>query len=145
MSDSFRAALAGFSHAFRNERNVRIHCACTVLVLGLALFFRMDGLRLALLCVAIGGVLGAELFNTAVEAVVDLYTDQYHPLARTAKDVAAAAVLVQAVVAVASGYFVFQQYVPRAVALLPFGVWSALTLARSGRDKEVPHDDPNNR
>lgn len=139
--DSFRAALAGFAHALRNERNVRIHCAAAVVVLAMALFFRIDVLRLVLLFGAIGAVLGAELFNTAIEVVVDLQTREYHPLAKVAKDVAAAAVFVHAVVAVAVGYAVFIQYMPGAVAVLPFGLWSLATLARPRRDKEVARDD----
>lgn len=139
--DSFRIALTGFRYAFRTQRNVRIHCAGAVLVLGMAWLLRVEGVRLALLFGAIGSVLGAELFNTAVEAVVDLYTDEYHRLAKAAKDVAAAAVLVQTVVAVTIGYVVFAQYIPRVVAALPLGIWSLLTLVRPQVDKEVPYDD----
>lgn len=141
IADSIAAAAAGFSHAFRHERNLRIHCVAALFVGGLAVALRMDGLRLAVLVVIIGGVIGAELFNTAVEAAVDLSTQQVHPLAKKAKDVAAAAVLVQAFVAVVVGYFLFQPYVSWAVAALPFGFWSSWTILQLRNDKEVSYDD----
>lgn len=142
IADSVRDALAGFAHALRHERNMRVHCGAALLVLGLAFIVRMDGVRFAVLSIVIGGVFLAELFNTAVEAAIDLVTEEFHPLAKVAKDVAAAAVLVQAVVAVVAGYALFRPYAPGFIAVLPFGFWSFLTVVGSGKDKEVPHDGP---
>src|SRR5205814_4732405 len=68
---------------------------------------RMSSVELALLAFAISLVILAELFNTAVETVVDLITTDYHPLAKVAKDVAAGAVLVAAVNAVLIGLLLF--------------------------------------
>jgi diacylglycerol kinase len=53
-----------------------------------------------------GFVFVAEMFNTVMETVVDLATEEYHPLARQAKDVAAGAVLIAAITAVAVGILI---------------------------------------
>jgi diacylglycerol kinase (ATP) len=67
----------------------------------------MSRIELAILAFAISLVILAELFNTAVETVVDLVTTDYHPLAKVAKDVAAGAVLVAAVNSVLIGLLLF--------------------------------------
>jgi diacylglycerol kinase len=56
---------------------------------------------------AIGFVLVAEAFNTAIEIDIDLTSPQYHPYARDTKDVAAAAVLLAVLVAIVVGLIVF--------------------------------------
>lgn len=70
---------------------------------------RLAPLAWAVLALAIGLVLTAELLNTALEAVVDLVSPQEHPLAKQAKDVAAAAVLVASLAALAAGLCVLAQ------------------------------------
>jgi diacylglycerol kinase len=68
---------------------------------------------------AIAAVLVAEMFNTVVEAIVDLATPEYHPLARTAKDVAAGAVLLSAILAVVVALFIFVPHLwPLALRLM---------------------------
>jgi diacylglycerol kinase len=81
----------------------RIQGAAAVLVVAGGVLLRLPPAAWAVLVLAIGLVLFAELLNTAIEAVVDLVSPDYHPLAKQAKDVAAAAVLVAAVTAVAAG------------------------------------------
>ncbi len=77
-----------------------------MLVVAGAALLRLPPAAWAVLALAIGMVLFAELLNTAVEAVVDLVSPDEHPLAKQAKDVAAAAVLVAALTAVAAGALV---------------------------------------
>ena len=80
-----------------------------------ALFFALTRLEVIALLVAISFVLITEMFNTAVEHVVDLITDEDDPRAKIAKDVAAGAVLIAAVNAIAVAYLVFYDkitYVP---------------------------------
>lgn len=77
--------------------------AIAVAVLVVGAFLRLPPLAWALVVVAIALVLVAELFNSALEAVVDLASPADHPLAKQAKDIAAAAVLVAAAAAVAIG------------------------------------------
>ena len=105
--DSFRFAIDGLVHLLRTHRHARYHFALIAAVLLLALALRVSPLELALVVVVIGLVLVAELFNTAVEVMVDLATESYHPLAKVAKDVAGAAVLVASAVAVVVGAAVF--------------------------------------
>ena len=104
---SFNYAFDGIVHALRYERNMWIHFGIAALVLIAGLFFALTRLEVIALLVAISFVLITEMFNTAIEHVVDLVTDEDDPRARIAKDVAAGAVLVAAVNAVAVAYLVF--------------------------------------
>ena len=109
-----RRRVASFGHAFRgiavalgSEVHLRFHAAATVAALGLGLYVGLGRLEWALVALAIGAVWSAELLNTAVEALTDLVSPDYHALAGKAKDVAAGAVLVVALGALAVGLLVF--------------------------------------
>lgn len=104
--DSFNYAVSGIILALKTEKNMRIHygIALTVIILSLFDFSRTEFL---LLLFAISLVVVAEMFNTALERVVDLITEDYHPLARLAKDVAAGAVLIAAINSLVVGYLLF--------------------------------------
>jgi undecaprenol kinase len=104
--ESFRFAFAGLGNALRTQRNARIHVSIAAVVLVVAAALGLDAMEWAVIVLTVGFVFVAELFNTVVEAVVDLVTEEYHPLAKQAKDVAAGAVLVSAVVAVTVGVLV---------------------------------------
>lgn len=121
--ESFRFAIQGAVHAFRTERNLRIHVVTAVVVVALAFMVGVHTTGKALLILAIGLVIMAELFNTALEAAVDLWSPDYHPVAAVAKNVAAAAVLVPAIVSVGVGWFVFRDYLsPVAAAAVGAGL-----------------------
>lgn len=111
----FGYAFTGLWYALRTQRNVRVHLAMAILVTLAGVLLRVSALEFALLYVAIAGVFIAEMFNTVIEICVDLAKPEYHPLARTAKDVAAGAVLLSALLAVVIGIFVLG---PRLWALL---------------------------
>ena len=90
---SFRYAAQGLGYAFLTQRNFRIHVVTGLVVFGLANWLQLDLIHLAVLVLTVAAVLVLELLNTAMEAVVDLAIGRrYHPLARIAKDCAAAAV-----------------------------------------------------
>jgi len=94
---SFRYAAQGLAYGFVSQRNFRIHVFIGTFALALGLWLNLSPDRLALLVLTVTAVLVLELLNTATEAVVDLAIGRkYHPLARIAKDCAAAAVLVAA-------------------------------------------------
>lgn len=94
---SFRYAAQGLVYGFRSQRNFRIHVITGSLVFALGLWLQLAAAQLAVLVLTVAAVLVLELINTATEAVVDLAIGrQFHPLARIAKDCAAAAVLVAA-------------------------------------------------
>ncbi|XEQ93216.1 Undecaprenol kinase [Sporomusa carbonis] len=86
---------------------MKIHLVATFVALGLAWRFELSHLELAVLLLIIAGVITAEMFNTAFEAIVDKISPEFHPLAKAAKDAAAGAVLVQALAALGVGYVLF--------------------------------------
>ncbi len=90
---------------------MRNHFMSASVVLLLVLFLRVKPIEFALLALSILFVLFAELVNTAVEAVVDLVSPGYDPLAKIAKDTAAGAVLVAAIGAAIMGYLILAGYV----------------------------------
>jgi diacylglycerol kinase len=112
--DSFGHAFRGLFYTWETQRHLRVHLALAALAVLLGLVLRIGATEWALLALTIALVLSLELLNTVVEAVVDLVTSDYHPLARVAKDVAAGAVLVSAIGGVAVGAFLF---IPRLWAL----------------------------
>jgi len=85
---------------------MRIHAAIAALVVVGGILVRLPLVGWAVVALAMGLVLVAELLNTALEAVVDLVSPEQHRLAKLAKDCAAAAVLVAALAAVAAGLLV---------------------------------------
>ena len=103
---SFEHAYRGVVSAVRTQRNMRFHVVAAVGVLVLSLLVGVSELELAVLVLTILVVFVTEMFNTAMEFVVDLVTTEYHPLAKLAKDVSAGAVLVSSVGAVLVGYLV---------------------------------------
>jgi len=90
---------------------MRNHFIAAVAVLLSALFLRVTPVEFALLAISILSVLCAELINTAIEAIVDLVSPNYHPLAKTAKDTAAGAVLTAALGAAIMAYLILAKYV----------------------------------
>ncbi len=106
---SFHHAFEGIMYATRTQPNMRVHLAIAVLVLLATLALRLDRFYVVAIVVVISMVLSLELVNTAVEAIVDLLTVAHHPLAKTAKDAAAGAVLVASIGAGTAGYLIFYQ------------------------------------
>ncbi len=105
--DSFNHAIAGFIHAIRTQRNMQIHLTAAILVLAFSLFFDLSRLELGLVIIAISFVIFAELFNTAVEVIIDILSQEYSFKARIAKNISAAAVVIAAGNAVFIAYLVF--------------------------------------
>jgi undecaprenol kinase len=104
---SFGYAFSGLMYAAKNERNVQIHFCAAIVVLVCGLYFRITNVEWLILLLTIGGVISLEMMNTAVEKAVDLATEDFHPLAKLAKDIAAGAVLVLSIVAVIIGGIIF--------------------------------------
>lgn len=106
---SFHFAFQGIMYAVRTQPNMRVHLLAALLVLLATLVLRLDRIYLVAIVITIVIVLALEMVNTAIEAVVDLLTVAHHPLAKTAKDAAAGAVLIATVGALVVGYLVFYQ------------------------------------
>ena len=103
---SFAHAFDGIINSLKVERNMVVHFGVMVLVIVLAFLLRCSPLEWAVLLILFALVIGAELINTAIESAVDLSVDSPHPLARTAKDAAAGAVLVCALSAAIVGLII---------------------------------------
>ncbi|WP_303721507.1 diacylglycerol kinase [Malonomonas rubra] len=109
--ESLNCAIEGILWAVRSERHLRYHFIAALAVLFLALFYRVSALEFFLLVLAAVLVIFAELINTSIEKLVDLVTDEYHELAKLAKDIAAGAVLVTSVGAAILGYLVLSGHI----------------------------------
>jgi len=105
--EKFYFAAAGIWAALKSEINLRIHFCAAVVALVLCAVLRVDLWGWVAVLILIGLVIFAELFNTAIETVVDLCSPEYHDLAKRAKDIAAGAVLVLAVISVVTGLAIY--------------------------------------
>ncbi len=104
---SFNYAVDGLIYILKSQRNMRIHFGVAAVVLFASLFFDLSRLEFLLLLFSISLVLITELVNTAIESTIDVITTTFDPLAKIAKDVAAASVLIASLNAVILGYFIF--------------------------------------
>jgi undecaprenol kinase len=109
---SFSYALVGIKTAIKSERNMQIHFVSSVLAIGASFYFSITRLEWIFILLAIGGMFALELINTAIERLVDLVTEEYHPLAKQAKDLAAGAVFIYAILSVIIGIVIFSPYLP---------------------------------
>ncbi len=112
---SFSFAFAGLHYLFWTQRNAKIHSAIGLLAVAFGIGFGIERVEWLALVIMITLVLAAEGANTVVEALVDLASPGFHPLAKIAKDVAAGSVLITAIGAVIVGCIIF---LPRLLALL---------------------------
>jgi diacylglycerol kinase len=104
---SFGYAFSGLWYVLRTQRNARVHAVIASLAITAGLCLHISAIEFAITFVAISSVFIAEMFNTGLEACVDLASPQLHPLAKIAKDVAAGAVLVNAMLAIIIGLCIF--------------------------------------
>lgn len=106
--------LETFAHAFRGiasmvatEPNARVHALATIVVVLGGVFMGVSRMEWLALTLAIGAVWAFEAMNTAVEALCDLVSPDFHPQVKRAKDVAAGAVLLAALTAIVVAVLVF--------------------------------------
>jgi diacylglycerol kinase len=111
----FRAAFSGLRRLVTSERHFQLHLVAATCAVIMAAFFDFSTLEWAILMVTIGLVLVAEGLNSAIERAIDTTTPGLHPLAKAAKDIAAAAVLIAAIISVIVGLLL---YGPKLWALL---------------------------
>lgn len=118
MKYNFRKQIRSFGYAWHGiwccigkEQNLSFHLIATVLVIGAGCFFQITRTEWAIVLLCIGIVISAELFNTAIEKLVDLVSPQRHPVAGQVKDIAAGAVLVCAFAAMIVGLVIFLPYI----------------------------------
>ncbi len=105
--NSFKYAIEGLVSSFKTERNMKIHIMAMIIVIALGIFMKLNKIEWCIITIAIVMVISAELFNTAIETVVDMVSPQKNPQAKLVKDIAAAAVLVLAIGAAVIGIIIF--------------------------------------
>ena len=104
---SFGYAFQGIFNTIRTERNIKIHCAAAILVTIFGIWLQISKTEWMICFILFGLILALELVNTAVEATVDLFTEERKALAKKAKDAAAGAVLIVAIFAAVIGILIF--------------------------------------
>lgn len=110
---SFAHAIEGLATALKDQPNFVFQFCAALLVLAFGYYFQITKTEWLIITLTIGFVLTFELTNTAIEEIVDSFTDQVHPSAKKAKDVAAGAVLVSAITAAVVGLMIFLPYILR--------------------------------
>lgn len=111
MLKSLTCAIKGITETLKSERNIRIMLVCFALTVAAGFIFGISGGQWAAVLLCSGGVLALEMINTAIERLTDLVTEQRHPLAEKAKDIAAGAVLVFSAAALIIGLIIFLPYI----------------------------------
>ena len=100
-------AVKGIVYLFIFHRNMRIAFLMGIVACLLGIYLKLKGVELMILCLTITLVFMAEIFNTAIELMIDMMTERYHPVIKIAKDISAAVVLIACLNAFAIGYILF--------------------------------------
>ncbi len=125
---SANLAIEGIIYSVKTQRHMRYHLYAALIVLILGLVLGINRNDLLLLCMAIVLVLVTELLNTSIETVVDMISEEYHPKAKIAKDIAAGVVFIASLGALTLGYLILY---PTLKERIESNIWSV---------RHVPHD-----
>jgi len=125
---SFRVAFNGLVYTFRTQRHMRIHLYVVVIVILLGMFLNLGLREMLVLLFTISLVIVAEMFNSAIEATVDLVSPNYHPLAKFAKDIGAGAVLITSILAIVVGSLI----------MLGDNRWEQIKIDMTGESLGIP-------
>lgn len=107
---SFKYALSGLVAAFKEEPNLKFHFLAGFIVIITSFVLNISTVDWMIIIFLIGFVISVELTNTAIEAIVDAFTNQEHPGAKLAKDISAGAVLIAAITSTTIGLMIFLPY-----------------------------------
>lgn len=105
--NSFKYAIEGIKATFKSQTNMKIHVTVMLLVIITGIILKLDSSKWKICIILFSLVLASELFNTAIEAIVDMVMPEFHPKAKLAKDAAAGGVLVLAIGAAIIGLMIF--------------------------------------
>ncbi|MCM8795587.1 MAG: diacylglycerol kinase family protein [Candidatus Omnitrophica bacterium] len=105
--ESIKIAVRGILYLFLYHRNMRIIFMLGIFTFLLGLYFQLRGIELVALCITITLVFMAEIFNTAIEMLMDSITIKYHMRIKLVKDIAAGVVVLTCLNAIAVGYVLF--------------------------------------
>ena len=114
LRNSFKYSLDGLKYALFHEQNLVIHFFVAILVVIFGIFLHISLFEWVILLFAIGSVIAAELLNTALEATVDLITEEKQKNAKIAKDISSTSVLLFAITSAIIGMLIF---LPKMIAL----------------------------
>lgn len=109
----FRYAFRGLWYALCTQHHARIHVLIAIIAISTGIILHISAVEFAIIFIAITGVFTTEMINTVAELCVDLASPHYHPLAKIAKDVAAGAVLANALLSIIIGLFIFLPHIIR--------------------------------
>ena len=112
---SFGYAFKGIDDVISNEPNMKIHVSVAILVVIMAFLLKISMIEWIILVLLIGLVLAAEVINTTIENLVDMYTKEYNEKAKVVKDTAAGTVLILAITAAIIGLIIL---VPKIILVL---------------------------
>lgn len=146
--NSFRCAFKGIAFVAQHERNMRIHMVFVLYVAFFSAFYDFSKTEIAVLVITCALVMIFEILNTSIEVIVDKVSPKYSPLAKVAKDAAAGAVLLSAVMAVIVGIVLFFDIEHFKLILLYFSEWTntlmfigfsaiALVFVTSGKRRNI--------
>jgi diacylglycerol kinase (ATP) len=107
LRESLKFAARGVIYLFFFHRNMRIIFLLGVAAFLLGVYFHLRGIELMILCLTISLVFMAEIFNTTIELILDIFFAKYHPKVKIIKDIAAAVVIITVLNAVAIGWIIF--------------------------------------
>lgn len=115
LKKSFGYAFKGIDDVISSEPNMKIHVSVAILVVIMAFLLKISMIEWIILVLLIGLVLAAEVINTTIENLVDMYTKDYNERAKVVKDTAAGTVLILAITAVIIGLMIF---IPKIILVL---------------------------
>lgn len=113
--NSFKYAFEGIVTTFKSEMNMKIHIIIMIMVIIAGIVLKLNILEWKICIILFSLVIAGELFNTAIEAVVDMIMPEFHPKAKIAKDAAAGGVLILALGAAIVGLVIF---IPKFIGLI---------------------------
>jgi diacylglycerol kinase (ATP) len=125
--EPFRVAIRGIVFTFQTQRHMRFHLYVVFVVILLGIFVNLPLREMLVLLFTISLVVVAEMFNSAIEAVVDLVSPNYNPMAKFAKDIAAGAVLITTIIAIVVG----------ALLVLGENRWETLKISLGAEAPEI--------
>ncbi len=108
---SFGYAIEGVVHAYRENRNIRIHTIIAIIIFAIGAYFNISRTEYLIVLLTVVLVMSSEMINTSIEEMTNLITTEHRAEAKIAKDVAAGMVLVTSVSAVVVGLVVFLPYI----------------------------------
>jgi len=108
---SFDYAFKGIKHVIATQHNMWIHLVLMLMAIGMGFIFNINAIEWLAIIFAIALVLAAEIFNSSIEAIIDLISPDYNEKAGKVKDMAAGAVLITAIAAVIAAGVIFIPYI----------------------------------